>query len=295
MFDIEPPKDSIDRVSGLTHRELIARYLEPMKPVVVTDATAKWGALGLWTPEYFRDRHGSVVVKIDGKNWILRDYIEALLAATPSSPAPYLRNVLVEKSLPELMRDISPLPRCTVPNWLDSALFPSRESLRTLEIYIGGAGAQFPVLHYDGMHTHAWLMQLYGVKRAVVYPPHTGAYLYPKSGIESNKSSITDLEHPDLTRFPLFAKATPTVFDLHPGETLFVPSGWWHTVKILSNSITISVNAANHWNWNVFVQDFVASGRSRSLAARTALYAYLLALGWGEDVLGYLTGWSQVL
>ena len=295
MFDITPPKDSIDRVSGLPHRELVARYLVPMKPVVVTDATARWRALGTWSPEYFRDRHGVATVKIDGKTWVLRDFIDALRAGTPESPAPYLRNVLVEKWIPELMKDISPLPRCTAPNWLDSALFPSRESLRTLEIYIGGAGAQFPVLHYDGLHTHAWLMQLYGTKRYVVYPPDQTSYLYPKPGIEANKSSIGDLERPDLTRFPLFAKATPTVFDLHAGETLFVPSGWWHTVKILSTSITISVNAANHWNWNLFVQDFVASERGRSLSARAALYSYLLALGWCEDVLGYLTGWSQVL
>jgi hypothetical protein len=296
MFDKEPRLDSIDRVSGISHRELGKKYLMPMRPVVVTDATAHWRALRRWTPEFFRDHHGNVEVIIDKKTWALRDYMEALLASTPEKPAPYLRNVLLEKWLPELMADISPLPRCTAPNWLDSRLFPSGESLRALEIYIGAAGAQFPMLHYDGLHTHAWLMQIYGSKRYVVYPPDQAEYLYPKPGNEVNKSSIADLEHPDLSRFPLFAKATPTVFDLRPGETLFVPSGWWHTVKILSSSITISINAANRSNWGGFVRDFVGPKRAtRSSAYCAALNAYLLALGWGETALGSLTGWSQVL
>jgi hypothetical protein len=296
MFETEPPRDSIDRVAGLSHPEFIRRYVMPMRPVVLTDATAHWRALGLWTPEFFRDRHGSVEVVIDKKTWTLRDYMEALLASTPESPAPYLRNVLLEKWLPERMGDISPLPRCTAPNWLDSKLFPSGESLRTLEIYIGGAGARFPVLHYDGLHTHAWLMQIYGSKRYVVYPPEQAPYVYPKAGIEANKSSIADLEHPDLSMFPLFAKATPTIFDLHPGETLFVPSGWWHTVKILSPSITISINAANRPNWSAFVRDFVGSKRaSRPAALCVALNVYLTALGWSETAIGSLTGWSQVL
>lgn len=296
MFDTEPAKDAIDRVSGLTHRAFVERYVATMRPVIVTDATAHWRALGLWTPEFFRDRHGSTEVLIDKKPWTLRTYIETLLAATPESPAPYLRNVLLEQWLPELMPDISPLPRCISPNWLDSRVFPSSASLRALEIYIGGAGAKFPVLHYDGFHTHAFLMQIYGKKRYVAFPPDQGACFYPKPGIEANKSSIEDFERPDLLRFPLFGKATPIVFDLHPGETLFVPGGWWHTVKILTPSITISVNAANRWNWDAFVADYVESKRrSRSSAYRAALNAYLTAMGWGESTIGMLTGWSGVL
>jgi histone arginine demethylase JMJD6 len=218
------------------------------------------------------------------------------LAAPPGSPPPYLRNVLLEKWIPELMADISPLPLCTAPNWLDSRLFPSRESQRTLEIYIGGAGARFPMLHYDGLHTHAWLMQIHGRKRYLVYPPSATALVYPRTGLEINKSSIADLEHPDLERFPLFAQAEPTVFDLHPGETLFVPSGFWHTVAILSPSITISINSANRPNWGAFVRDFVqAQRRHRSARYCLALRAYLVALGWTETAVGLFTGWSRVL
>ena len=296
IFEAEPRPDAIDRVAGLPHSELVRRYIRPMRPVIVTDAIGHWRALRRWTPELFRDEYGSTEVVVDQKTHALRDYINALLAATPEAPAPYMRNVLLDKWLPELMADISPLPRCITPNWLDSRVFPARESMRTLEIYIGGAGARFPILHYDGFHTHAWLMQICGTKRYVVYPPDQTELLYPRTGIEVNKSSISDLANPDLERFPLFARATPTVFDLRPGETLFVPSRWWHTVKILSTSITISVNSANGPNWSAFVRDFIESRRSyRSPFMLALLQAYMVAMGWGEAAIAELTGWSKML
>ena len=150
------------------------------------------------------------------------------------------------------------------------------------------AGMLVPALVLDSSQGPVDLREL-GAGLAVLY-------VYPRTGIEANKSSIVDLERPDLSRFPLFAKATPTVFDLHPGETLFVPSGWWHTVKILSPSITISVNTANRPNWAAFVRDYVGSKRaSRAPAYCSALNAYLVTLGWTEAALGSLTGWSQVL
>jgi histone arginine demethylase JMJD6 len=296
MFETPPPSDSIERISGLSHQDIVRRYVLPMRPVILTDAITRWPALRRWTPEFFRERYGSVPVDIDGKTWKLGEYIDALLISSPEQIAPYLRNQLIEPWIPELMADITPLPRCVDPNWLDSRLLPTRERLRYLEIFIGGAGARFPILHYDGLHTHAWLMQVYGTKRYVVYSPDQTEFVYPFTGNESNRSSIRDIEHPNLKRFPLFAKATPTVFDLHPGETLFVPSGWWHTVKLLSPSITISVNAANRPNWGMFVHDFVESKRAhRSAVLCAALHAYLILLGWGETILGTLTGWTEFL
>jgi hypothetical protein len=53
----------------------------------------------------------------------------------------------------------------------------------------------------------------------------------------------SDIDNPDLDKFPLFAKAVPMRFRLHPGEILFIPGGLWHTAKMLTPSI--SVNRAN--------------------------------------------------
>src|SRR5581483_9132798 len=114
-------------------------------------------------------------------------------------------------------------------------------------------------------------------------------YLYPGAGSAKNKSRVNDIEHPDLEQFPLFAKATPIRCSLHPGETLFVPAGWWHTARMLSPSITISANTANATNWAQFTQDYGATvSRHRSRTYSYALRLYLYAFGWLAPFLDFL-------
>ena len=126
---------------------------------------------------------------------------------------------------------------------------------RSFELYIGGTGAKFPVLHYDVLHLHAFLMQLYGEKEYLAYAPDQLKYMYRGEGVQENKSMVTDPEAPDLRKFPEFARAQGVRFKLLPGETLFVPCGWWHTAKILSTSITVSINGVSRTNWQDFRQD----------------------------------------
>ena len=92
-----------------------------------------------------------------------------------------------------------------------------------------------------------------------------------------NVSVLDDVEHPDLMRFPLFAQATPIRCELHPGETLFVPAGWWHTARILSPSITVSANTAN---WQQLIPDYCAyMGSEKSRLYNHALRLHLKVLG----------------
>jgi hypothetical protein len=127
--------------------------------------------------------------------------------------------------------------------------------LTFIEAYIGGAGASFPMLHYDGVHTHAFLMQIEGVKEYIALPPNQEPFVYPRAGRWRNQSCV-DVGNPDFERHPLFAYATGSRFELHPGETLFVPAGWWHTARILTPSITVSTNCVNAANWSSFVDDY---------------------------------------
>lgn len=265
--------DEIDRRAGLDPDAFEREYLRPPRPVVLTDAIAHWRALGRWTPELFRDEYGYLEVEVDGETMTLRDLIRRIEASTDDSPAPYLHNQLIAEWPPELLADVLPMPACTRPNWLESRLFPSRSRMTSVETYIGGRGAQFPVLHYDGLHTHAYLMQLHGVKEYIVFSPDQTAFMYPLDG--KNTSRIDDVLEPDLAAFPLFDQAQGVRFELHPGETLFVPSGWWHTARILSASVTVSVNGVNRANSAAFRRDYCAylARRSRVLSSgvRSAL------------------------
>lgn len=256
-----------------------SEYLLPLRPVILTGAIDHWRALGRWTPDFFRQHYAQRRVTVDDKPWLLGELIDRIEASTPANPAPYLRNESLARWPAQLRTDILPMPDCTRPNWLESCAFPSRDSQTYIELYIGGGGAKFPILHYDGLHTHAFLMQLYGEKEYVALAPDQSAFVYPRTGIESNKSAIDDVEHPDLQRFPLFDRADGIRFRLLPGETLFVPAGWWHTARIVSTSITVSINGANAPNWAAFTRDYCAGVARYSKLKAALLLPYLTVLG----------------
>jgi histone arginine demethylase JMJD6 len=267
--------DHIDRHAGLSRERYESEYLDPLQPVILTDAVSHWSALGKWSPQFFKQEYGSLEVEVDGERMILGDLIDRIDASTDENPAPYLRNQPLAEWPAELTADVSPMPDCTKPNWFESRLFPSGKDLASVEVYIGGRGAQFPVLHYDGLHTHAFLMQLYGDKEYIVFSPDQTELMYPAGG--GNRSMVSDVIHPDLSKFPRFNEARGSRFELHPGETLFVPSGWWHTARILSPSVTVSVNGLNRPNSAAFRRDYAASfaqrGKILGLIVSTGLFA----------------------
>jgi hypothetical protein len=260
-------------------RAYVRGHLNSLKPAIVLGAIDHWPARRKWTPQFFRERYGRLEVTAGGKPWKLGELIDRILVSTPEHPAPYLHNQPMANWPRELSADIAPIPACTRPNYLESPLFPARTPPIYVEAYIGGAGAAFPALHYDTMHTHAFLMQIYGSKEYLVFPPDQLPFLYPRTGIEANKSSIPDIENVDLSRFPLYAQAEGMRVELHPGETLFVPAGWWHTARILTTSITVSINGANAGNWADFRRDFCAAVACTSRLKAALMAPYLAVLG----------------
>src|SRR2546425_8721197 len=153
--------DQIDRRAGLSREQFEREYLLPLRPVIVTDGISRWGASGKWSPQFFKENYGSLEIEVDGETMLLHELIDRVETSSEENPAPYLRNQVLAEWPPELAADVSPMPDCTRPNWLESRFFPSGSDMSSVEVYIGGEGAQFPILHWDGLHTHAFLMQLY--------------------------------------------------------------------------------------------------------------------------------------
>jgi ribosomal protein L16 Arg81 hydroxylase len=197
-------------------------------------------------------------------------FIDRVLSSTEADPAPYFRNQVLYELFPSLKEDIQPLPEYFQPNWLPDHYMVKYVSEvlnrgAALELYIGGKGGAFPVLHYDGAGTHAFLMQVYGQKQFIIYPPSQEQFLYP-SPEKQNNSLINSIDNPDLKKFPLFAKAQPAIFILEPGELLFIPSHWWHTTKMLTACISVSANVVNQSNWHELV-NFVSMRRRNPLVS----------------------------
>lgn len=285
----------IERRNNLSYEEFAAEYLYPLKPVIVTDALRGWQALKRWTPAFFKQEFGNMRFRVNedsnqhagykgnetGTEFTMAGFIDRVLASTDENPAPYFRNRVLYDLFPSLKQDIEPLPEYLLPNWLpDRYLVRRVETIlrrgAAIELFIGGKGSVFPTLHYDGAGAHAFLMQIYGCKEFIVFPPDQERFLYP-SFEQKNLSLLKNIEHPDLKQFPLFGKAVPIKFILEPGELLFMPSHWWHTVKMLTPSVTVTANVLNESNWHELIK-FVAMRRRNPLVS-LASHVYLTCAG----------------
>jgi lysine-specific demethylase 8 len=97
---------------------------------------------------------------------------------------------------------------------------------------------QVTPLHYDPHHN--LLAQVVGVKYVRMYPPSASEQLYPyPSGLTTNSSQV-NLDAPDYARFPAFKMLPFVDCLLHPGQMLYVPPKWWHYVRSLSCSLSVS-------------------------------------------------------
>jgi ribosomal protein L16 Arg81 hydroxylase len=112
-------------------------------------------------------------------------------------------------------------------------------------LWFGPAGTITP-LHHDT--SNILMAQVKGRKRYRLIPPEQWQYVYNNFGVFSD----VDCEAPDLGRHPEFRNATVSDIVVEPGEVLFMPVGWWHHVRALDVSMTVSFTDfvyPNHFLW----------------------------------------------
>jgi hypothetical protein len=112
-------------------------------------------------------------------------------------------------------------------------------------LWFGPAGTVTP-LHRDTCNI--LLAQVVGRKRFVLVPALQSDCVYNNVGVFSD----VDAENPDPVRHPRFSEATRIELVLEPGEVFFMPVGWWHHVRALDVSITVTFTNfvfPNHFRW----------------------------------------------
>lgn len=246
---------AIDKRSNISFKELFKEYIEPEIPVIIKDAVKNWGSMGKFTPDFFAQHYGDLTESIKGKDYKMVDFVELMKGSTNENPAPYPFKINIENRLPELMADIRPDVLYGKMDRINHALLPKfmLNGTDVYEFFFGGKGASFPFLHYDALFMHTQITQIYGAKEFIFYAPNQTEFLYPSE--ENPKFSPIDVLNPDYNKFPLFKQAREIRCTVEEGETLFFPTGWWHTTQIHEPCITMGRAQLNSSNWKDFVDD----------------------------------------
>ena len=270
----------IECVSGLAFDRFVETYRNPRRPVILTDAASAWPAYTHFTPAWFRANYASKKLRLRGREWTLGEILDVLERSTEEEPGPYPCKFEVVRDFPELLPDVSPRFAYSLPDRQAHPLIPHRlfSGVNNLEIFFGGPGGRFPYLHYDLMHQHAWITQLYGDKEFTLYTPDQGQFLYINPD-EPWQSLIENHQEPDFARYPLFNQARAQKVVVHAGETLFLPCGWWHTARSLNMTISVAFDQLGSDNWSDFRDDVSTTRRRRGKAwIGAALNVYLAVL-----------------
>lgn len=234
MLELVP----VERRSGLT-REIFAReYLRPMKPVVFTDLTAGWPARERWTIPHFKEKYGHLRVPVVSNNYSkpgrgymtpdrvipFGEFLE-ILESGPNDLRIFLWNIF--RVAPELRQDFR-IPTI-MDGFVDEVPF----------LFFGGEGSHV-ALHYDIDMSHVFLNQIHGRKRVVLFPHDQNRNLYQHP---FTVASYVDLNQPDYAKYPALARAKGYEVVLQPGESIFMPSGYWHYIEYTDGGYSISLRS----------------------------------------------------
>ena len=269
----------VPRVDDITHEEFVKNFYEPGLPVVLRTASRVWKAKGLFSPDWFRKNFGERIKKMHGTQYTMTQIMDMAEASTTERPAPYPIVFNVPNELPELLPLITPINlNYAAPNWLERGVWQVGKWGGNVEMFVGGAGGQFPYAHIDLFHLSAWITQLYGEKRFTVFPRDQTPYLYPKPD-EPWKSQV-NIFNPDYDKHPDYRKATPISLTIGPGETIYVPFGMWHTAYSLTPTISIAFDQLNAKNYPKFMKDvWFLKKRGGGVLKAAAMYSYALMAG----------------
>ncbi|MCE9672262.1 cupin-like domain-containing protein [Myxococcus stipitatus] len=232
---------TLERREKLSSDEFFGRYYFGHRPVVLTGMMADWPALGRWSLPYLAERVGDVDVEVmTGRDTNPDHAPESDKHRSTMSFRDYVRMVATGGET----NDYYMVPRNE--NWQRDGLAPLRDDVRApagiidealrpdmMTLLLGPAGTVTP-LHHDNMNV--LLAQVMGRKHVKLIPSFQRHLMYPRYGTFSH----VDAERPDAERFPLYAETHRVEAVLEPGDLVFIPVGWWHWVRALDVSASVT-------------------------------------------------------
>ena len=242
----------IDRRRDLTPEEFWHEYHVPRRPVVLQGLTDDWRAMAEWSLEMFRRELGDEPVPVGRcfgpkETMPLGRYIDRMheLADTRGEgdgglPPLYMEGWYYLDQRPDLLGHYS-VPPHFGEDWFESKRWPWTLNPKPYALLVGPKGA-FTKLHYDLWATHSWNAQIVGRKRWIFVSPEHMDDVYIETRQSGGYIPGTDVDQPDLERFPRLAKVSYWETVVHPGEIVWFPSLWLHEVVSLDDTISITHN-----------------------------------------------------
>ncbi len=236
---LSPVLTAVPRIRGPVSAEtFLDLFYAPGIPVVIEGLAAKWPAVRQWTTKKLARKVGSAEITYQGGRNSAPDfeiaktrhtrtmpfdaYIDMVTSADTGNDA-YItayNNVANTVALQPLMGDFGPVP------FLDE---------RIGSIWIGPKGT-FTPLHHD--LNNNLLVQLMGTKRLFLLPPDETSKLANNDFVFSDVHDI--MSDDKVAQYPEVLSARCYHVDIHPGDALFMPVGWWHQVEALSFSAMLT-------------------------------------------------------
>lgn len=214
-------------------------YLIPQKAVILEGVIDHWPCMNKWSVEYIQKVAGCRTVPVElGSRYTDAEWSQSLMTVNEFInnyilDQPARRGYLAQHQLFEQIRELK--EDIGIPDYC--CLGEGDEDDITINAWFGPAGTVSP-LHQDPQQN--LLAQIVGKKYLRIYSVSETERLYPHDSSLLHNTSQVDVESPDTDKFPDFEEAVYQECVLCPGQILFIPVKWWHYVKALDISFSVS-------------------------------------------------------
>ncbi len=253
----------VNRVDDLPAGSL-AKYISKGLPVLVNSEPALHKAVSTWNLDYLAAKHPNHPCRVDyyreGNRKILQkqihmnfsDYVDI----QKNDPKKRLEYYLSDQELTELF-----------PHTADDVRVPDMikdYKLNCVHIFTGVD--TYTTSHYHLVGHEVILGQIVGKKRVRLYPPSQFRLLYPEPwySMRYRFSTIPFRGTEDeqlFSRYPRLREAAVYDLMIEPGNALFIPQGWTHTVEGIGETISAVYSFMSSWRhayWPLVIREHMA-------------------------------------